>query len=124
MDEHRKGFRQQLGYCIKTRKNASVGEKNNQNLSQKPLISVKCVVVGDGAVGKTCMLISYTTNKFPSDYVPTIFDNYAVTVHVKEEPVTLCLFDTGNNHTETLLRTPSIVYNVTLCLKTLPDSLI
>jgi len=39
--------------------------------------TVKCVLVGDGAVGKTSLLVSYAASECPSNYVPTAYDNYA-----------------------------------------------
>lgn len=56
---------------------------------------IKIVAVGDGAVGKTCMLTCYTSGTFPEDYVPTIFDNYAQSIVIDGQNVNLQLWDTA-----------------------------
>jgi len=57
--------------------------------------SQKLVAIGDGAVGKTCLLISYSANAFPTEYVPTVFDNYEAQVMVNGAVHKLNLFDTA-----------------------------
>lgn len=56
---------------------------------------VKCVIIGDGAVGKTSMLASYVNNIFSEKYVPTVFENFDTSTICDDTPVLLSLWDTG-----------------------------
>lgn len=67
----------------------------------------KCVVVGDGGVGKTSMLIRYVNDDFLTEYMPTCFDSYSVPLDLGDRQGTLILADTAGQETYDRLRTLS-----------------
>lgn len=52
-------------------------------------IRKKLVIVGDGACGKTCLLIVFSKDQFPEVYVPTVFENYVADIEVDGKQVSL-----------------------------------
>ncbi|KAF7315413.1 Cell division control protein 42 [Mycena indigotica] len=65
---------------------------------------IKTTVLGDDGVGKTSMLYSYTSKKFPADYCPSIFCSYAENVVVDGVPYNHGLFDTAGSEEYDRLR--------------------
>lgn len=51
--------------------------------------------VGDGASGKTSLLCVFAIGQFPSQYEPTVFDNYVAEIRLDGKPVQLALWDTA-----------------------------
>ncbi|OAF66553.1 GTP-binding protein RHO1 [Intoshia linei] len=73
-------------------------------MSQKTVCRKKMVVVGDGAVGKTSLLISFAKDEFPELYVPTVFETYLATVEVGNCLIQLSLWDTAGQEDYDRLR--------------------
>ena len=63
------------------------------------------VIVGDGACGKTCLLIVFSKDQFPEVYVPTVFENYVADIEVDGKQVSI------------LFRTTATVFYVRLFIE-------
>ncbi|KAM0674052.1 hypothetical protein GVAV_002570 [Gurleya vavrai] len=65
----------------------------------------KVMIVGEGATGKTCMLEVFRSGKFPSEYVPTIVDNFIKETEVDNQKITLAIWDTSGQESYSAVRT-------------------
>ena len=90
--QSRRGQRQQLQVCIQkfnvrldmpphmdyfyheSRVPSAIGLTREDEL--EPGV-ISCMLVGDGAVGKTSMIVSYTSNGYPTEYKQTGFDVFS-----------------------------------------------
>jgi len=88
--------------------------------------AIKVALVGDGTVGKTCLLMSYVCQAFLEDYVPTMFDNFSVIESVDGELVNVILWDTAGQEDYETIRTTTCFPNThvfILCFSVVhPDS--
>lgn len=64
----------------------------------------KLVIVGDGACGKTSLLYVFTLGEFPTQYTPTVFDNYVIDCRIDGKAVQLALWDTAGQEEYERLR--------------------
>ncbi|CAB4067101.1 RAC1 [Lepeophtheirus salmonis] len=65
---------------------------------------IKLVVVGDGAIGKTSLLVSYARNHFPESHDPTVFDCITTSLQRHNIKIKLNLWDTAGQEDYDRLR--------------------
>jgi len=73
--------------------------------------AIKVALVGDGTVGKTCMLMSYVCQAFMEDYIPTMFDNFSAIEEIDGELVNVILWDTAGQEDYETIRTTTCFPN-------------
>jgi len=102
------------------------GERTKKREPGKITRAIKVALVGDGTVGKTCLLMSYVCQAFLEDYVPTMFDNFSVIESVDGELVNVILWDTAGQEDYETIRTTTCFPNThvfILCFSVVhPDS--
>ncbi|KAL3852977.1 hypothetical protein ACJMK2_016575 [Sinanodonta woodiana] len=69
-----------------------------------PAIRKKLVIVGDGACGKTSLLIKFSKDKFLDVYIPTVFETDVTDIELDGKQVQLALWDTAGQEEYDRLR--------------------
>ena len=73
-------------------------------MADSELTVKKIVIIGDGACGKTCLMLVYEKGEFPTRYIPTIFENTTKKVQYNGKDVELRLWDTAGQEDYERLR--------------------
>jgi len=61
-------------------------------------IGIKIVHIGDGAIGKTCLMLRAVYDVFPTKYCPSVFENHSANTALLDDqnrPVSIGFWDTG-----------------------------
>ena len=72
-------------------------------------IPIKCVCIGDSAVGKTALLTRYMLGIMPSEHMPTTLDKFDVATEENNHEIILETWDTSGNDSYGQMR--SLAYN-------------
>ena len=82
----------------------NLGERNSIGKSQTGALRgakhydqlIKLVFIGDSSVGKTCLLMRFSENRFSSDHMPTIGIDFKIKMmNVDEKRIKMQLWDTA-----------------------------
>ncbi|CAH8453975.1 unnamed protein product, partial [Schistosoma turkestanicum] len=87
--------------------------------------TVKCILIGDKQVGKTSLVVSYTSNDYPAEYKPSALDTFCVEVCADTRPVHLQICDAGGKEEVSSLRHLSYLdaHVILLCFSVIrPDT--
>ncbi|KAL6457562.1 hypothetical protein MHYP_G00345250 [Metynnis hypsauchen] len=64
----------------------------------------KLVMLGEGGVGKSAIIMQFISHRFPEDHDPTIEDAYKTQIRIDDEPANLDILDTAGQAEFTAMR--------------------
>ena len=65
---------QNLEYDSSQSRSSFSSSSSSLGSSEPDKNEIKCCIIGDEAVGKTAMIVSYLSNGYPEKYTPTVHD--------------------------------------------------